>query len=192
MDILRILWNSVTGAVRLFTDSFPYVVTGLVVVLIAWYAGKLVGHVVCRVTRRTIREETLALALGNLARFLTVLIGGLVASVVVFPSVRPADVLAFLGLGGVAVGFAFKDIFQNFFAGLLILFRRPFRLGDQIRTGELEGTVEDINLRATVIKTYDGERVIIPNGDVYTRPILVRTAYGLRRSSFASGCSSRS
>ncbi|MNS71860.1 Small-conductance mechanosensitive channel [compost metagenome] len=122
-----------------------------------------------------------------MTRFGVVLMGVLIAAVVLFPSVKPADVLAFLGLGSVAVGFAFKDIFQNFMAGLLILFRRPFRLGDQIRSGELEGTVEDINLRATIIKTYDGERVIIPNSDVYSRPVLVRTAYGMRRSRFIVG-----
>lgn len=66
-----------------------------------------------------------------------------------------------LGVGGVAIGVAFKDISQNFLAGILILVTRPFRVGDQIRFKEYEGTVEDIQTRATFSKTYDGRRAII-------------------------------
>jgi small-conductance mechanosensitive channel len=180
-------WETLRAGAMGFMSALPMLGLALVVILAAWLAGRLAGNVVSRLVVRAVREADLGRAMGNLTRFGVVLLGVLIAAVVVFPSVKPADVLAFLGLGSVAVGFAFKDIFQNFMAGLLILFRRPFRLGDQIRSGELEGTVEDINLRATIIKTYDGERVIIPNSDVYSRPVLVRTAYGMRRSRFVVG-----
>jgi small-conductance mechanosensitive channel len=106
---------------------------------------------------------------------------------VIFPSFKPGDIIAGLGITSVAIGFAFKDILQNFFAGLLILWRRPFRVGDQIRVKDFEGTVEDINMRSTRLKTYDGERAILPNGDVYTSSILVRTAYDQRRLKFVVG-----
>lgn len=180
-------WETLRAGAMGFVGALPMLGLAVLVVIAAWFAGRLAGDVVSRLVVRAVREADLGRAIGNLTRFGVVLLGVLIAAVVVFPSVRPADVLAFLGLGSVAVGFAFKDIFQNFMAGLLILFRRPFRLGDQIRSGELEGTVEDINLRATIIKTYDGERVIIPNSDVYSRPVLVRTAYGIRRSRFVVG-----
>ena len=88
---------------------------------------------------------------------------------IVFPSVKPADLLATLGIGSVAIGFAFKDILQNWLSGLLILWRQPFRPGDQIVSGGHEGTVEHIEARATLIRTYDGQRVVIPNSDIYTR-----------------------
>jgi len=81
----------------------------------------------------------------------------------------------------------YEDILQNFFAGLLILWRRPFRVSDQIRVKDFEGTVEEINMRSTRLKTYDGEWVILPNGDVYTSSILVRTAYDQRRLKFVVG-----
>jgi small-conductance mechanosensitive channel len=180
-------WETLRAGAWHFVAALPLLAAAVVILLVAWFVSKLAGDIVRRLVVRALREDDLGRAVGNLTRFGVVLLGVLIAAVVLFPSVKPADVLAFLGLGSVAVGFAFKDIFQNFMAGLLILFRRPFRLGDQIRSGDMEGTVEDINLRATIIKTYSGERVIIPNSDVYSRPVLVRTAYGTRRSSFVVG-----
>jgi len=108
-------------------------------------------------------------------------------STIVFPSIRPADALATLGIGSIAVGFAFKDILQNWIAGLLILLRRPFRRGDQIVINNYEGTVEHIEARATILKTYDGRRVVIPNSDVYTRSMIVNTAFPKRRSEYDVG-----
>lgn len=180
-------WVTLQANAMQFLASLPTVAAGIVVFVVFWYAGKLTGRLTCRLVIKALGEADLGRALAHLVRFGIVVLGVLIAAVVIFPSVRPADVLAFLGLGSVAIGFAFKDIFQNFLSGILILFRRPFRLGDQVRSGEIEGTVEDINLRATVIKTYAGERVIIPNTEVYTRPVMVRTAYGCRRSSFVVG-----
>jgi small-conductance mechanosensitive channel len=86
-----------------------------------------------------------------------------------------------------AGGFAFKDLFQNFLAGLLILVTRPFRVGDQIRYKDYEGTVEDIQARATYINTYDGRRVIIPTGELYTNSVTVNTAFPQRGAEDAPG-----
>jgi small-conductance mechanosensitive channel len=87
----------------------------------------------------------------------------------------------------VAVGFAFKDIFQNLLAGILILLRHPFRVGDEITTGDFTGTVEAIETRATFIRTYDGRRAIIPNSDVYTKSVAVISAYDMLRSEYDVG-----
>ncbi|MXV22113.1 mechanosensitive ion channel family protein, partial [Deinococcus xianganensis] len=83
--------------------------------------------------------------------------------------------------------FAFKDIFQNLLAGLLILITRPFRIGDQIVSGEHEGTVEDIQVRATLLRTYDNRRVVIPNSELYTNRVIVNTAYDRRRLAVTVG-----
>src|SRR5687768_13675948 len=92
-----------------------------------------------------------------------------------------------LGITSVAIGFAFKDVLQNFFAGILILWRRPFIVGDEIKFQSYEGTVEEITTRSTRVKTYDGERAVLPNGDVYTSAVLVRTAYNNRRVRLSVG-----
>jgi small conductance mechanosensitive channel len=70
---------------------------------------------------------------------------------------------------------------QNFLAGILLLLTEPFRIGDQIIVTGFEGTVEDIQTRATMIRTYDGRRVVIPNAQLFTQSVIVNTAFALRR-----------
>ena len=120
--------------------------------------------------------------LGGFVKWALILFGLLVVATIVFPSVKPADLLATLGIGSVAIGFAFKDILQNWLSGLLILYRQPFKTGDQIVSGGFEGTVQRIEARATLIRTYDGQLVVIPNSDIYTRAVTVRTAFPRRRT----------
>jgi len=101
--------------------------------------------------------------------------------------VRPVDVLTGAGVLTIAAGFAFQDILQNLLAGILLLFRQPFRGGDQISVGDVTGTVEEINIRETVILTFDGRRVLIPNAKVYTDVIHVQTAHQAIRENFVVG-----
>lgn len=92
-----------------------------------------------------------------------------------------------LGISSVAIGFAFRDILQNFLAGLLLLITQPFRIGDQIVASGFEGTVEDIQTRATFIRTYDGRRVVVPNADLFTDTVVVNTAFAQRRLEYDVG-----
>jgi small-conductance mechanosensitive channel len=165
----------------------PYVVLGIVVFIIFWLIGSVIRRAFIAAGARTRLDVTLARLFGRLASAAMVILGLFVAAVVIFPAFRPGDLIAGLGITTVAIGFAFKDILQNFFAGILILWRRPFVIGDQIRTLDYEGTVEEINIRSTRLRTYDGERVVLPNGDVYTHAVLVRTAYDRRRVRFTVG-----
>ncbi len=160
---------------------------GLLVLLLFYVAGRLVRRAAHAAGERTRLDVRLADVFGTLAVVLFTASGALVAAVIVFPSFTPAGLVQGLGVTSVAVGFAFKDILQNFFAGVLILLRRPFVVGDQIRVKDFDGTVEEINTRSTRLRTYDGERVIVPNGDVYTSSILVHTAYPARRVRFTVG-----
>jgi small conductance mechanosensitive channel len=113
--------------------------------------------------------------------------GLLVAMSIVVPSIGGGELVQILGVGGVAIGFAFRDILQNFLAGILLLLRRPFYIGDQIVYKDYEGTIEDIETRATFVRTYDGTRVIIPNSELFTNPVRVQTAFEARRSEFDIG-----
>lgn len=94
----------------------------------------------------------------------------------------PASALgASVGLIGLGLSFALKDIIANFISGLMIMVSRPFKIGDQIKAGGEEGTVQDIRIRATDVRTYDGRRVIIPNSQLYSNIVINNTAYDLRR-----------
>lgn len=132
-------------------------------------------------------RSNLGAVLGSFVRWLIVLVGALLALTIVIPSLKPGDLLAGLGIGSVEIGFAFKDILQNWLAGLLILLQRPFRVGDQIVVNGYVGTVEWIETRATIIAQYDGRRAIVPNADVYSNAVTVNTARPTRRSEYDVG-----
>lgn len=113
-----------------------------------------------------------------------VVVALLLSATLAFPSVRVADVLASLGIVSVAVGFAFKDVLENLLAGVLLLLRDPFRAGDQIQVAGYEGTVEGVTVRETLLRTYDGQLVLIPNAQVYINPLEVRTHRPHTRNAF--------
>lgn len=183
-----LVWKTVRDLLAGFFERLPYLLMGVVVFFIFVLLGRLARRIIRNLSDRTDSiDATLASLLGRIVGTLLVIIGVLISAVVIFPTFLPGDLLAGLGITSVAIGFAFKDILQNFFAGLLIMWRRPFKIGDQIRVLDFDGTVEDINMRSTRLKTYDGERAILPNGQVYTSTILVRTAYDRRRLRFVVG-----
>jgi small-conductance mechanosensitive channel len=176
-----VVWQVFSQLGARLLAHLPYLVLGLVVFLIFLVAARVIKRILITAGRRTRLDLTLADLLGRLASAFTVVLGLFVAAVVIFPTFNPGDLITGLGITSVAIGFAFKDVLQNFFAGILILWRRPFIVGDEIKLEEYEGTVEEITTRSTRIKTYDGERAVLPNGDVYTSAILVRSAYRSRR-----------
>jgi small-conductance mechanosensitive channel len=182
-----IVWRTLNNITDSLLARLPYIAIGLVLFGVFWLLGRLIKRIISSAGSRTKIDSTLAELLGRLASAIAMIVGVFVAAVVIFPTFQPGDLVAGLGITSVAVGFAFKDVLQNFFAGILILWRRPFVIGDQIRVKEYEGTVEEITIRSTRIKTYDGERAVIPNSDVYTSAVLVRTAYNIRRVKFTVG-----
>lgn len=94
-----------------------------------------------------------------------------------------------VGLIGLGISFALQDIIANFISGILIMITRPFEIGDQIKAGGEEGTIQDISTRATEVKTYDGRKVIIPNSNLYSNQVVNNTGYGSRRFNVIVGIS---
>jgi small conductance mechanosensitive channel len=124
-------------------------------------------------SQRRNRRQTLGLLLGQLAQTAIGILGFLIALSVVAPSFHASDLIKVLGIGSVAIGFAFQNILQNFLAGILLLLHEPFKLGDVISVTGLEGRVDDIQTRATIISTANGHRVFIPNAVLFTNPVIV-------------------
>lgn len=149
------------------------------VFLLFYFLSRLVSRIIRRSTGG--RRANLGTVFGRLFGWTTILLGFLVAVSIVAPSFQASDLIKILGIGGVAIGFAFQNILQNFLAGLLLLWAEPFRVGDEIKLDMYERTVEEIQTRATIIRTYDERRVVIPNADLFTRSVIVNTALGSRR-----------
>lgn len=164
-----------------FMQRLPYMAIALLVFLVFYIAGTVLRSLARRFTLRTRRHRSVGIVLGRLGQGLLVLLGLLVALVIAVPGFTPGQLVSVLGLSSVAIGFAFRDILQNFLAGILLLLSEPFRIGDQIRAGDFEGTVENIETRATFILTYDGRRVVMPNSTLFVNAVTVNTAREQRR-----------
>ena len=145
----------------------------------------VVKRVTARIVGRGDSEFAAADAVGRLLGYVF-LFAGLIWALSVL-DVRIAPLLGAFGIGAVAVAFAAQSILENFFSSIVLRTRRPFRRGDQIQTSKLEGTVEEVNFRTLVLRTYDGERVLIPCADVLSSPIVNHTVNGRRRTTLTVG-----
>lgn len=174
-------WKTVHEMLRGFSASMPRYIFAIAIALFFFFLSYLVKALVRRTTSADSSHRTLRLAMGRIAQGAIIVVGTLVAVAAAFPGFTPGNLVSALGIGGIAIGFAFKDIFENFLAGILILVTRPFRIGDQIIYSHYEGTVEEIQTRATWLKTYDGRRVLIPNSELFKNSVTVNTAFSTRR-----------
>ena len=177
--------DSVQRLVDSFLANLPLIVIALMLAVI----GIVIAFSLSALTRRALeRTKADPVAVDFTVRILRLL--GIVAAVLIAFAIAGVEVgpaLAGLGLAGLAVAFAVQSILENFIAGIILLVRRPFRAGDQIRTGDWEGTIVDIDLRVTRLVDYDGVIVLIPNVDVYTNPVVNLTRRGKRRTVLTIG-----
>ncbi|HJU23540.1 MAG TPA: mechanosensitive ion channel family protein [Casimicrobiaceae bacterium] len=177
--------SQATAGLHALTEQFmqrlPYVAIALFVFIVFYVAGMILRRLAARFTLRTRRHRSVGIVLGRLGQGILVLLGLLIGLVIAVPGFTPGQLVSVLGLSSVAIGFAFRDILQNFLAGILLLLSEPFRIGDQIKSGDFEGTVSNIETRATFIMTYDGRRIVVPNSTLFVNPVTVNTANERRR-----------
>lgn len=165
----------------------PQLLAALVILVLTYFASWFVKRNVNAALKRTKLRASLKELMLNLVSLLIWLVGSMVAAIIVFPGLTPASVLTGLGLGSVAIGFAFKDVFENFLAGLIILFRQEMRIGDFIECDGLEGKIEKITIRESHLRQIDGQLVIVPNARLFKNPVIIRTDRDLRRISITCG-----
>lgn len=174
METLQSIWDG-------FLAHLPLIVAGLLVVAVT-----LVVSMFARwLSRRLLSGVKLRDSLKELVvRFVVIgawAAGLMVAAMVTFPGLTPTKALTALGVGSIAIGLAFKDIFENFFAGVLILWRFPFENGDWITCNGITGRVVNVTVRNTILRTVRGELVVVPNVDIYKNPVDVLTDRAHRR-----------
>lgn len=186
-DLLQEIKSSLLSIFGSSIKAIPAILVAIAILFLTSYAANLTRRMAAIAGRRMLKSQSLRSLLIQISYVATWVAGILFASVIAFPDVGLGDIIGLLGLGSVAIGFAFQDIFKNFLAGVLLLLNEPFRLGDQVIVDKFEGTIEDITIRSTQIKTYQGERIIIPNAIVFTSPVQVLTAMPHRRTDLALG-----
>jgi small-conductance mechanosensitive channel len=172
-------WESARRMADGAIARLPSLILAVVVFLLFYVLSAVVARLIRRTTKG--HRENLGVVFSRLVGSATVLLGILIAFSIVAPSFQAGDLIKLLGIGSVAIGFAFQNILQNFLAGLLLLWSEPFRVGDEIKLDLFEGTVQEIQARATIVRTYDERRVVIPNADLFTHSVVVNTASATRR-----------
>ena len=165
------------GLVRLL----PLLVVAIIVLVLTWLLAKGLSSLAYKATKRAGSRRSLADLARTLTKVFVWIFGILTALTIVIPSLNPAAILSGLGIGGVIIGIAFQDTFQNFMAGVMILLRKSMRVGDYIDGDGVEGRIEEINLRDTYLRRVDGELVIVPNNHLFQNPVKVWTDPDYRR-----------
>lgn len=135
----------------------------LVIAIFIWVTMRLVNNIEEYALTQKSHDETTVQAVAKVSRLFIIVLGTL--TIMQAFGLRLSGLLTFGGVGGLIVGFAAKDLLSNFFGGMMIYFDRPFKVGDWIRSPDrqIEGTVERIGWRMTVIRTFDRRPLYVPN-----------------------------
>lgn len=187
MKYLTAMQDQIDVMTKGFFRTLPELVIALIVVFITWRLAQLAAGISDRLTRHTTLRENLRQLIETTLRLVIWVVGVLIAATTVVPGLNAATLFAGLGVGAVAVGFAFQDIFQNFLAGVLIMIRERMAIGDTIECQGITGKVERITLRETHIRQLSNELTIVPNSLLFKNPVQVLTDQNLRRDEITLG-----
>lgn len=168
-------------------EFFPRLLIALTVALVIYLIGRIVAKIVVRILKRTKMPATYHEFFRKVVSGFSIFIAIIIFLNLIGYSTLAASLVAGGGLTAVMLGFAFKDIGENFLAGFFLAFSRPFNTDDVIETENITGRVKSIQLRQTHIRTADGCDVFVPSSQLFTKPLRNYTLDGLRRGGFTVG-----
>jgi small conductance mechanosensitive channel len=182
-QVTNVAWQSINNIIISIVQQLPYILAGLLVLCIFLLVSRIVKAIFWSASGRTRLDYRLRVLFSRLVAIGFVILGIFTSLTVIVPSFKFGDLIAGLGFTSFVVGFATKDILNNFLSGILILWKQPFHIGDYLFVTKYEGKVEHIGVRATRLRTDDGEQILIPNGDMYSSALAIRGAGEKRRMS---------
>ncbi len=171
-------WNDVI-------KNLPQVSVGIIIFVVSIYLSRLISKLVVRALKARKTDKEISILLERLVRWGVISLGLVIALQQAGQDV--SALLTGLGILGFTIGFALQDVSANFVAGVLLLIQQPFDIGDYIEVAGYDGKVLTVDLRATDMLTGDGRRVTIPNGEVFSNPIINFTRTERRRISLPIG-----
>ncbi len=189
MNYIATLREQVQGMATGFVAALPNLAIALIVLILTWIIARFAAKIADMLVGRTEIRPSLKALIDTLVRLGIWLMGIMIAAIVVMPGLTPATLFAGLGIGAVAIGFAFQDIFENFLAGVLIMLREKMRIGDVIECEGITGKVEKITLRETHVRRLSGELTIVPNSMIFKNPVEILTDELRRRHEVVVGVS---
>lgn len=189
MNYVTILSNQLSSMAAGFVAALPNLAIALVVLVITFFVARFAAGLAGRTVDHAQMRESLKQLVHTLAKLGVWIVGLMVAASIVLPGFTPASAIAGLGIGAVAIGFAFQDIFENFLAGVLIMLRQKMRIGDVIECEGVQGRVEHITLRESHIRQLSNELTIMPNAMLFKNPVKILTEDTIRRNEVVIGVS---
>ncbi len=172
--------NQTSENVVSFVNTIIAKIPALVLAVLIFLGAILIARIVKAWAQRSILKsgsnEGAMSIVGKTAYIGTIILGLTVAL-----KILEIDISFIVAAMGFGLGFAMKDILENYFSGVLILVQKPFTVGDTIKTGDFVGKVEEIEARATFLRVFDGQRVIIPNSSMISAPVINYSAFPERR-----------
>ncbi|EMR02025.1 mechanosensitive ion channel family protein [Cesiribacter andamanensis] len=175
--------------IHAFIEMLPNLGLALLILIITFLLARLIRKVVMRLMHRVTHKSTLHDLIATIVYLAVILVGAFIALGVLNLDKTVTTLLAGAGIIGLALGFAFQDIAANFMSGIIMSVRMPFRVGDIIETQDKLGMVQHMNLRATLVRSFQGQVHIIPNKDVFQNTITNYSVLGKRRIDLAVGVS---
>lgn len=184
---MEILLESLQSERHNLVRISPRILVALFVLILFVIFGRLLGRAVVAIVARGNFKPTHRSFFRSLTGWLFGLIGLILALNVLGLKSLAASLVAGGGITAVVLGFAFREIGENFLAGFFLAFSRPFEVGDLVQCGDMQGIVRGIELRSTHIRAADGRDIFIPSSQIFNNPLVNFTKDGLRRLSFVIG-----
>ncbi len=169
------------------SQMLPKILSAIVVLIVFYVLGRVFNRVIGGRIERLWRDNILSRFLAEVGKWSLYMMGVIIALNFIGFGGIASSLLAGAGVSAIIVGFAFKDIGENFLAGILLALNRPFEVGDIIDVGGYKGTIKDLDIRTTHIRTGDGRDVYIPNATIVKNPLVNYTIDGNLRTSFVIG-----
>lgn len=181
--------TKVNGWMDAFLEMLPNMAVAVVLFILFLITAKAIQRVFLNLFRKSSDNKALENLFGTIIYYIVLGTGLFIILEVLQLDKAVTSMLAGIGVVGLALGFAFQDIAANFVSGIILAFRKPFLVGHIIEVDGTMGPVVRTNLRVTVIKTFQGQEVYIPNKDVLQNPIINYSILGQRRIDLAVGVS---
>ncbi|RXG15431.1 mechanosensitive ion channel-like protein [Leeuwenhoekiella aestuarii] len=186
-DTTKTLSESFNNFYNNFIDQLPGIGLGLLIIILGLLLGAWIGNFAKRRISQQTKDPLMSRFLGKAIRITFFIIAVMLGLKAAGLGAIATGILTAAGASAVVLGFAFKDIGENFIAGIILAFNRPFNVNDTVEIGENFGKVKALEFRYTKLKTFDGKDVYIPNSDVLTTPVTNYTEDGFFRWTFIIG-----
>ncbi len=167
----------------------PNLILATFLLIVFLNLARLVKRLFTRVISRAVEDINIQRLLAQLVYYLCLSIGAFVVLEILDLEKAVTSLIAGLGVVGIALGFAFQDIAANFIGGIILAFKKPFNIGDVVEIDGTAGFLDRTDFRLTVIRTFQGQEVYIPNKDVIQKKIINYTITGERRIDLQIGVS---